>query len=80
MTFTPHGIYATAGTEQWGALACEDEELCQVAGHPEWLSDHRFVTREARRQHEDALDSAIGQWLCREERASNRPAARRCGG
>ena len=36
--------------------------FCRAAGHPEWLEDARFHTRESRRQHEAALDQLISGW------------------
>ena len=61
LTFAPHGIYAALGQddggEQWVALAAESAgqwaSLCGVAGRPEWASDPRFTTNEARKEHED---------------------------
>ena len=67
----PHGAYRCAGEDRWLAVACFTEEefgaLCRVAGHPEWRSDGRFATLEARLLHQDALDAALGGWMAGQE-------------
>jgi crotonobetainyl-CoA:carnitine CoA-transferase CaiB-like acyl-CoA transferase len=78
LTFAPHGIYAAQGLddgpEQWVALAAESEAqwaaICAVAERPEWADDARFTTNEARKQHEDDLDAAIGEWVAGQQRDS----------
>lgn len=73
-TFAPHGVYPALGQssggleghEQWIALAAETpaqwDTLCTLAGHEDWRIDPRFVTNEARKANEDALDAAIAAW------------------
>jgi crotonobetainyl-CoA:carnitine CoA-transferase CaiB-like acyl-CoA transferase len=84
LTFAPHGIYPAlgqvvgqalghaAGEEHWVALAAESEQqwaaLCVVAERPQWASDARFGTNEARKQHEDELDAEIAAWTVEQER------------
>lgn len=45
------------------------EALARVAGHPEWVEDERFKTKEARGRHYDALDAALSEVFAREARA-----------
>ena len=65
----PHGAYRCAGTDRWIAIACfTDEEwraFAHVAEQPEWLSDGRFRTLEARLANQDALDAVISRWTAR---------------
>jgi crotonobetainyl-CoA:carnitine CoA-transferase CaiB-like acyl-CoA transferase len=62
----PHGVYPCAGEDRWITIACftEDEwrALTQVAGHPEWANDPRFIDLAARLAHQDALDTLVGEW------------------
>jgi len=62
----PHGVYACAGDDRWIAIACftdaEWQALCQLAGHPEWAEDMRFVDLQSRLAHQGSLDDAIGSW------------------
>jgi crotonobetainyl-CoA:carnitine CoA-transferase CaiB-like acyl-CoA transferase len=79
-TFAPHGIYPALsqsegghdGHEQWIALAAESDAqwrtLCAAGGHPEWAADPRFVTNEARKANEDALDATIAAWTASQPR------------
>lgn len=71
-TFAPHGIFAARGVERWVALACETEgqwaAFCVVAGRPEWRTDPRFVTNAARKENEDALESAVAAWVAEGDR------------
>lgn len=72
MTFAPHGIYPARGEEQWVALAAESEEqwrtLCEIAGHPEWATDARFVDNAQRKANEVALDQEIATWTAEQPR------------
>ncbi len=62
----PHNLFPTAGTDQWIAIAVNDETewqaLCRVMGQPALANDGRFATMTARKQHEAALDAIIGAW------------------
>lgn len=62
----PHGAYPCRGDDRWCVIAVfRDDEwraLCRGAHHPEWAEDARFATLAARKQNEDALDCAIGEW------------------
>jgi crotonobetainyl-CoA:carnitine CoA-transferase CaiB-like acyl-CoA transferase len=62
----PHNVYPCAGDDRWIAIACftdaEWRDLAKVAGHPEWATDGRFKTLEARLANLDVLDACIGGW------------------
>lgn len=66
----PHGCYPCRD-ERWITLSCWDEDewrrLAQAAGHPEWVTDRRFATAEARRQHSSVLDGIIAAWTRQED-------------
>lgn len=61
----PHGIYPTAGDDQWIAIdVATDEEfqaLCGVLGAPALAADERFRTGVGRIEHRAALDAAVGE-------------------
>lgn len=61
----PHGVYPCADGE-WIciAISCDDgwRTLAQVMGRPELVSDERFATRAARKQHEGALNDLVAAW------------------
>ena len=60
---SPRGVFPCAGADTWLALTCRTEAnwgaLASVLGHPEWRSDPRFASLEARKGHEDELERAI---------------------
>ena len=62
----PHGMYPTAGDDQWIAIACASDEewhaLAREAGHAEWLERPEFATAIARREARHAIDAEIGAW------------------
>lgn len=66
----PHGAYRTAEegdcADRWLVMACLDEGQWRNAavamGHPEWADDPRFAALEARKAHEDALESLVAAW------------------
>jgi benzylsuccinate CoA-transferase BbsF subunit len=61
----PHGIYPSAGEDEWVAIACRDEAdwtgLMEVADRPA-LRDRAFETLEARLGAQDALDTEMAAW------------------
>jgi crotonobetainyl-CoA:carnitine CoA-transferase CaiB-like acyl-CoA transferase len=79
----PHGIYRCRGNDRWLAIACFSEEewqgLVAVAGHPEWGTDPRFVTLDARLAHQDALDAVITGWTVEQEAYALMHALQRAG-
>ena len=62
----PHGAYPTDGIDRWLTIACfTDDEFAataKTAQHPEWITDARFATLDARLANHDALDAAIAEW------------------
>jgi benzylsuccinate CoA-transferase BbsF subunit len=62
----PHGVYPCKGKDRWVAIACATEEqwqaLCEAIDHPQWLTDQRFATFEARQEHAVALDATLSAW------------------
>ncbi len=67
----PHNIYATAGDDNWVAIACRDDgdwrALAGVIGEP-WASAARFERLPGRLRHEDELDTLVGTWCAEKER------------
>ena len=61
--YCPHGVYATAGHEQWVAVAVEGDEawlrFCAALEAPGLAADPRFVSHSERKRHEDVLDTEI---------------------
>lgn len=62
----PHGLFRCQGDDRWVSIAVANEaewqRLCAGMGRPELATDPRFATRTTRKQHEDALESAISAW------------------
>lgn len=62
----PHGVYPTAGDDEWIALAADSDDqwggLCALIGRQELATDDRFRTHGARREHEDELDAILRDW------------------
>ncbi len=58
----PHGCYPCR-EGRWVVISSWDEEewtrLCRALNHAEWLSDSRFTTAAARREHEPELNELI---------------------
>lgn len=65
----PHGAYRCKGEDEWCVIAVfgddEWQAFCRVSEHPDWASDPRFATHDARKLHEDEIDGAVGGWTCR---------------
>jgi crotonobetainyl-CoA:carnitine CoA-transferase CaiB-like acyl-CoA transferase len=69
----PHGCYKAAGdADKWVAIAvgsdAEWRSLCVAMGRPDLAKDERFVTADARKKNEDALDKLVTEWTCRRDR------------
>lgn len=64
--YAPHGVYPVQGNDRWVAIVAETEAqwqaLARAAGHPEWLTDGRFATMEARLANRRPLDDLIAAW------------------
>jgi len=65
----PHGCYRCKGADQWCVISVESEDewtrFCDVAGHREWLTDHRFSELAARLNYCEELDYWIGEWTAK---------------
>ena len=52
--------------ERWIAIACfSDDEwqaMVEAMGKPEWATDAKFATLEARKQNEAELEANINAW------------------
>jgi crotonobetainyl-CoA:carnitine CoA-transferase CaiB-like acyl-CoA transferase len=62
----PHGIYPSAGTDQWVALAVQDgtafAALAGVLGRADWAADASLLTLAGRQQHAVQIEAAISVW------------------
>jgi crotonobetainyl-CoA:carnitine CoA-transferase CaiB-like acyl-CoA transferase len=60
----PQGVYPCLGADRWLALSIATDAqfaaLSRVLGLPGLAGDQRFVTLDARRRNQDALDAIIG--------------------
>jgi crotonobetainyl-CoA:carnitine CoA-transferase CaiB-like acyl-CoA transferase len=65
-TMAPHGVYPTAGDDDWVAIAARDDSdwrrLCAAIDRAELATDPRFDSLSARRRHLAELDAAMTVW------------------
>jgi crotonobetainyl-CoA:carnitine CoA-transferase CaiB-like acyl-CoA transferase len=65
----PHGCYRCKGDDRWCVIAVQSQEewirFCEVAGHREWLTDHRFSEPSARIKYRQELDYWIEKWTAK---------------
>nr|WP_271212614.1 CoA transferase [Rhodococcus wratislaviensis]GLK39228.1 CoA transferase [Rhodococcus wratislaviensis] len=63
---SPHGVFRCLGPDRWCAVTVRDDadwtRLCAVIDRPQWATDERFRTPEARRAHESDIAAAITAW------------------
>lgn len=63
---SPHGVFRSAGDDRWVSLAVRDEaewqRFCTAIGQPALATDTRFSSLQARKQHEEELDTIITTW------------------
>jgi crotonobetainyl-CoA:carnitine CoA-transferase CaiB-like acyl-CoA transferase len=63
--WAPHGVYPSAGDDQWVTIACSSDDawraLCQVVD-PALADDPRFATTEGRKANEAELNELIASW------------------
>ena len=63
---SPHGAFRCLGDDRWVAIAvteaAEWQSFCGVVEKPEWITDPRFATLAARKQHEDELEALVNTW------------------
>lgn len=68
----PHRAYPTADGEL--VVSCANDplfaRLCAALDHPEWATDPRFATNNARLRHRDEIDRLIGDRLATDSRAA----------
>ena len=62
----PHGVYPCRGDDKWIAIGVENDEqwqaLAKAMGSPAWSLEERFADAPSRLNHQDELDSLLGQW------------------
>jgi len=68
----PHNVYPCAEPDSWVSIvaAVEDEwrAFASALGRPEWLSDARFASAQARWIHRSELDAQISAWTRKRSR------------
>ena len=64
--YSPHGVYPTAGDDEWVAIAVDGDEqwsaLAEAIGRPELAGDPRFASHAERKAHEGDLDQIVSEW------------------
>ena len=64
--YSPHGVYRTAGDDQWVAIAVDGDEqwsaLAEAIGRPELAIDPRFSSHAKRKANEGDLDEIVSAW------------------
>ncbi len=64
--FAPHGVYPTAGDDQWVAIVCRDDDdwrrLCVAMENEDLARDSRYASVAERLDHRDAIDASIAAW------------------
>ncbi len=62
----PHGCYRCKGDDRWCVIAVQTQEewqrFCELAGHREWLADHRFAELPGRIAYRQELDYWVETW------------------
>ncbi len=68
----PHDAFATAGEDQWIAIAATTDDawraLCGVIGRAELAQDPRLATLAGRRAHEDEIGAAVAAWARQQDK------------
>ena len=63
---SPHGIYPSAGEDEWVAVAVRNEQdwaaLCGVLGRDDWTSSADLASMDARLARSSEIDEAISAW------------------
>ncbi|MFN0092030.1 MAG: CoA transferase [Acidimicrobiales bacterium] len=63
---SPHGVFPSAGDDEWVAIAVRDrrdwQALCGAIGRPDWAEDPSLAEVEGRRATGDKIDQAIAAW------------------
>lgn len=67
----PHGCFACRGDDEWVSIACADDadwfKLAALVDSA-LADDDRFLTLEARKQNEDALEEIVTSWTAGKDR------------
>lgn len=67
--FVPSNAYPAQGEDRWVALTVETDAqwqaLCAVMEREDLARD--FASAQARVAHREAIDQAVGRWMCRQE-------------
>lgn len=70
--FTPNGVFAARGEEQWLALSCRSDDewqaLVDLMGRPAWATNPGLATAEGRRAAEDAIEEELAAWIAGRDR------------
>ena len=70
--WAPHGAYPCRGTDEWIAIAIQNDDqwrsLTSVLGSSELAQDTRFVTASGRKASEDDLDRRLSEITRKEDR------------
>ncbi len=65
----PHGVFPSAGDDQWVAIALESDEqwpaFAETIGRPEWIREASLQSVAGRRARHDEVEAAIGVWTSR---------------
>jgi len=68
-TAAPHGCYRCKGDDRWCVISIQSQEewirFCEIAGHREWLTDHRFAEPASRVVYHQELDYWIETWTAK---------------
>jgi crotonobetainyl-CoA:carnitine CoA-transferase CaiB-like acyl-CoA transferase len=68
-TAAPHGCYRCKGDDRWCVIAIQSQDewkrFCELAGHREWQTDHRFAEPLSRVTYRQELDYWIETWTAK---------------
>jgi crotonobetainyl-CoA:carnitine CoA-transferase CaiB-like acyl-CoA transferase len=69
--YAPQGCYRCLGEDRWLAITVQSETewwaFCHALEHPDWIEDKRFVNRQDRQSHHEALDRLIEAWTSQQD-------------
>ncbi|HXZ87380.1 MAG TPA: CoA transferase [Candidatus Binataceae bacterium] len=70
--WAPHGAYPCRGTDEWIAIAVQNDDqwhaVGSVLGSPDWTRDPRFANASGRKANEDELDRLLAAATRHEDR------------
>lgn len=80
--WVPHGAYPCRGTDEWIAIAIQNDDqwqaLISVLGSPAWAHAARFVNASGRKANEDELDRLLADVSRKEDRYDLMDRLQRC--